>query len=267
MTRITLVIPVRDDADLLRRCLADVARQTRPVDELIVVDNGSTDDSAGVARAAGATVLTQRRPGIWPAASTGFDAATGDIIARCDADCRLPADWVQRLASGLDARPDAVGITGPGRFYDLDGPRRLLADLFYMRAYFWSMFGALGTVPLFGSNMAIRRDTWSAVRARVHREDPEVHDDMDLSLCLDARWTVVYDGGLRAGISGRPFDSLPAMLRRTRRAVHTLARNWPEQFPWRRWRIRVEDRLERRRRLRSELRQRTALGPPREDGA
>ncbi|PJJ72579.1 glycosyl transferase family 2 [Diaminobutyricimonas aerilata] len=267
MTRVTLVIPVRDDAELLRRCLADVARQSRPIDELIVVDNASDDDSADVARAAGATVLTERVAGIWPAAARGFDAATGDVIARCDADCRLPSDWVERLVAALDARPDAVAVTGPGVFYDLAGVPRLLADVFYMRAYFWSMHGALAGTPLFGSNMGIRRATWRAVRDRVHRDDPEVHDDMDLSLCLDPRWRVVYDRRLRTGISGRPFRSLPAMIRRGRRAVHTLARNWPEQSPWRRWRIRVEDRLDRRRGLRSDVRPTAALRRPREDGA
>ena len=71
---------------MLERCLLALREQRRPADEIIVVDNSSTDDSAAVARRHGATVVEERRPGITAAASRGYDAATGDIVARCDAE-------------------------------------------------------------------------------------------------------------------------------------------------------------------------------------
>ena len=75
MTTVSVVIPVRDDAEMLARCLAALAAQTRPADEIVVVDNGSSDDSASVARSAGARVVAEATPGIPQAASTGYDAA------------------------------------------------------------------------------------------------------------------------------------------------------------------------------------------------
>lgn len=239
MTRISLVIPVRNDAAELAECLRDAAAQQRPADEILVVDNGSDDGSADVARAFGATVILEREIGIWAAAARGYDAATGDVIARCDADCRLPPDWLARIERRLTDCPDAVAITGPGRFYDLSPVRRMLASVFYMRMYFLTVGGALANSALFGSNMAFRRSLWERVRGSVHRHDSEVHDDIDFALQVDPAEHVIYDRGLRVGISGRPFRDPAAFRIRLARARRTFAVNWPEQLPWKRWRRRI----------------------------
>lgn len=86
--RISIVIPVLNDAEYLKVLLADLAHQTLPADEIIVVDNGCTDGSADVARSGGAIVIAERIIGIPAAAATGYDRATGEIIVRCDADSR-----------------------------------------------------------------------------------------------------------------------------------------------------------------------------------
>lgn len=235
----TVVIPVKDDAEMLDSCLRALREQTRAADEVIVVDNGSSDDSAAVARRFGTTVLHESAPGIWAAAATGFDASRGDILVRCDADSRPPADWLERIGRALAQRPDAVAISGPGRFYDLASASRAIADVVYMRAYFWSMKAALGNHPLFGSNFALRASTWAEISDDVHRDDPDVHDDMDLGYHLDPNDIVLYDPSLTVGISGRPFSDPRSMLLRTRRALHTVAVHGIDDQPFNRWRRRV----------------------------
>ena len=65
---VSVVIPVLDDRSELARCLAALRRQTRHPDEIIVVDNGSTDGSDSAARAAGATLVRCTDPGSPPPA-------------------------------------------------------------------------------------------------------------------------------------------------------------------------------------------------------
>ncbi|MGE3194498.1 MAG: glycosyltransferase family 2 protein, partial [Microbacteriaceae bacterium] len=74
--RLSVVIPVRNDAAMLATALESLGAQHRPPDEIVVVDNGSSDQSAEVALAAGARVVPQPVRGIPSAASTGYDAAT-----------------------------------------------------------------------------------------------------------------------------------------------------------------------------------------------
>ena len=236
--RVSVVIPVLDDAAMLERCLHALERQTRRPDEIVVVDNGCIDDSASVARRFGARVVAEPRRGITAASAHGFDAAVGDVIVRCDADSRVPRDWVERIERTLASSPKTVAVTGPATFYDLGRLSGAIARVLYISGYFVSMRAMLGHTVLFGSNCAVRADAWRAVSDSVPRDDSEIHDDMDLSYRLPATAQVVYDRNLVVGISGRPFDSFAVFWRRQVRAVHTLSLHLPTQMPHRRWAVR-----------------------------
>lgn len=232
---ISVVIPVRNDARMLERCLASLAEQSRPADEVLVVDNGSTDDSRAIAERFGATIVTEARPGITAASARGFDAASGDIIARCDADSVLPPTWLARIEETLGADPRAVAVTGPATFYNLGGARGALARFFYVSGYFVFMRLMLGHTVLFGSNCAVRAEVWRSISASVPRDDTELHDDMDLSYRLPASARVRFDRRLVVGISARPLGSWASYGRRLARAAHTFSEHFPEQLPHRRW--------------------------------
>jgi len=231
---LSVVIPALDDAEMLARCLDDLAAQLRPADEIIVVDNGSSDGTADVARAAGARVVEQSQRGIWPAASTGYDAATGDIIARLDADSRPPADWLLHIEAELVDAPEVGVLTGRGVFYDGNAVVAGLGQVLYIGGYFWSMGIWLGNPPIFGSNFAMRREVWLDVRDRVHRDRGDIHDDLDLAFHLSLDTVVRYDDRLTVGISARPFSTWRGFGRRLRWAYTTLSMHLPDQSPWRR---------------------------------
>ncbi|MDK8171581.1 glycosyltransferase family 2 protein [Curtobacterium citreum] len=234
MQRVSVVVPVLDDAALLERCLQALAAQSHPADEVIVVDNGSRDDSAAVARAAGARVLVEPERGIARASARGYDAATGDVLVRLDADSVPPPDWIAE-ALRLLGRPGVVAVTGPGRPHDGSVLVQRVWDVLYMRPYFVLMWAALGRPPLFGSATAMHRATWTAARSRVHREDPEVHDDVDLSMAIDPALRVVASRRLLVQVSSRPFSGFGSVVRRTRRAFHTFRVNGRRANPPRRW--------------------------------
>jgi glycosyltransferase involved in cell wall biosynthesis len=244
---VSVVIPVKDDARLLARCLRALAQQTRPADEIVVVDNGSSDDSGEVARAAGARVVECLEEGIPAASAAGFDAAGGDILLRLDADCVPPPAWIERAVAEFERSPEVDAIVGGARF--VDGPRLLRAPLaaVYLAAYAASTIPALGHPPLFGSNCALRRAAWQSVRGQVHRHDQEVHDDLDLAFHLGERHVIRYRPGLAMGMSMRPFSNPSSFARRFSRGFYTVLVHWPHDFPPRRWRRLLSDGHGRRR--------------------
>jgi glycosyltransferase involved in cell wall biosynthesis len=223
--RISVVVPVRDDAEALGLCLEALARQDFLPHEVLVVDNGSSDETAMVARAAGATVLPEPTPGIAAAAARGYDAATGDVIARLDADSLPPSDWLREIRGAFAADPALDAVTGRGVFADLSPAKRIVASAGYHGAYFGFLGVALGQVPLYGSNFAMRRTVWEAVRKDVHRTDPGVHDDLDLSMRLGRGRRVRFEPRLAVAVSSRAVVSVDRLRAATFRTGHTLRVN------------------------------------------
>lgn len=234
--RVSVVIPVKDDSVLLARCLAALELQTLSADEVIVVDNASSDNSAQTARDVGATVVGCSDPGIPAASSTGYDRARGDLILRLDADCIPPKSWIEDMVSAFNENPEISAFTGTARF--IDGPTFLRTPLaiMYLAAYSLAAMPALGHRPLFGSNLAMRREAWESVRTLAHRSDKEVHDDLDLSFHLGEHHRVGHLKYSMMGMSMRPFTSGRAFLRRTYRGFRTVLIHWPHDFPPHRWR-------------------------------
>lgn len=108
-------MPVRDAARTLPACLESIRRQRGPSWECVVVDDGSSDGSAGcLARAAALDprfrVLRQAPSGIVPALGHGLALCRGAYVARMDADDLMRSNRLERQASALDADPSLAGV-------------------------------------------------------------------------------------------------------------------------------------------------------------
>lgn len=223
--RISVVVPVRDDAQSLGLCLAALAGQDEPAHEVLVVLPEPSDETALIAEAAGATLLPTASRGFAAAAALGYDAATGDVIARLDADAMPPADWLRSIRGAFAVDPALDAVTGRGVFAELPRARRLVASAGYHGAYFGVLGIALGQVPLHGANFAMRRAVWESVRAEVHRSDPAVHDDLDLSMHLGRTRRVRFEPRLAVAVPSRPLSSLRRLALSLLRTWHTIRMN------------------------------------------
>lgn len=109
--RVSVVIPVRNGAAFLAEALQSVQGQTRPADEIVVVDDGSTDDSAAIAEACdGVLVLRQAQAGPAAARNAGVAATSGELIAFLDADDTWMPDKLALQVRELEAQPEVGGV-------------------------------------------------------------------------------------------------------------------------------------------------------------
>jgi glycosyltransferase involved in cell wall biosynthesis len=92
--KITVIIPCLNEEEAIQKVLCRVPRF---VDEVIVVDNGSTDATSEVSRAFGAQVIREDVRGYGRAYKTGFAQATGDLIVTLDGDHSYPPDAISYL--------------------------------------------------------------------------------------------------------------------------------------------------------------------------
>jgi glycosyltransferase involved in cell wall biosynthesis len=111
--RISVIVPAYNAAGDLRLCLAAVRASASPPAELIVADDGSTDDTAAVARQFGATVVTTGGPsGPARARNLGAQHATGATLVFFDADVVPHRDAIGRIAAAFEADPGLDALIG-----------------------------------------------------------------------------------------------------------------------------------------------------------
>ena len=162
---VSVIVPVRNDASGLATLLPALLAQTYPRErtQVLVIDNGSTDDSLQVARwfaqehPALVHVLVEPTPGSYAARNTGLRMASGDILAFTDADCTPDPDW---LAAGVRALRDQAADLAGGRVAFRLPPQPSAAALYdaisNMRTWHTvRMIGVTATANLFATRRVV----------------------------------------------------------------------------------------------------------------
>lgn len=129
--KISVVIPVYNGAATLDACLRSLQHQTLAHDlyEVIVVDDGSTDDSARIAQIARVRLVSQRNAGAPAARNAGIGAARGEWVAFTDSDCVCARTWLSSLLSAAERSSGALGAAGKTVGYQSQTPAARFVDL------------------------------------------------------------------------------------------------------------------------------------------
>jgi glycosyltransferase involved in cell wall biosynthesis len=184
-SRLTVtVIVCANEERFIAACLHSLLAQTRLPDEILVINNASTDHTGEAARAVPhVRVIDEPEKGLVKARERGRREARGDLLAYLDADCRAPIFWLERIVARFERKPALVALSGNYRFYDWDWWGRIL-----LRAY--DMTLGPGTqvlvkyllrlgVVFCGGNFAVRREALNQIGGfdlsiEFHGEDTNV---------------------------------------------------------------------------------------------
>ena len=128
-SRLSVIIPVFNGRDYLPRCLKALVASNRTPDEVLVVDDGSTDGTVSIARAHGVRVLELHDKPRGPAfaRNRGSVVATGDVLVFIDADVVVHADTLERIESTFAQEPAVQALFGS---YDDNPPSPEVASRF-----------------------------------------------------------------------------------------------------------------------------------------
>ena len=160
---ISVIVCAHNEARYLPACLHSVLAQSRLPDELLVINNASTDETSLVAsQVPHVRVVDEPRKGLVVARETGRRHASGDLLIYLDADCRAPLTWLERIERRFDRDAVLIALSGPYRYYDWDWTGRAL-----IRAYDFTLAPAtqllvrhllrIGTI-FYGGNFAVRKE-------------------------------------------------------------------------------------------------------------
>src|SRR5258707_10651350 len=118
----SVIIPCHNQARFLGEAVESVLAQTYPHCEVIVVDDGSTDDSPTIAASFDRVrCLTQRNRGVAAARNSGLEVSNGDYVVFLDADDRLLPNALQDCVDSLNANPECAFVYGHVKLIVSDG--------------------------------------------------------------------------------------------------------------------------------------------------
>jgi glycosyltransferase involved in cell wall biosynthesis len=221
--KVSVVIPAYNEEGFLPRCLASLEEQEVPADEIIVVNNNSSDHTALLASKFNVTVIDEPEQGMIFARNAGFNAASGDIIARCDSDTMVPRNWIKRIKENFEVE-SVVAVTGPCYFYDLEmfKNKQEIPQKVHTALFFKNTRRIIGYDTLFGSNMALRASVWEKVKDEVCSNHKMVHEDMDITGHISKHGIIKFDPELLAAISSRRTRSVASMAEYSARWIKSL---------------------------------------------
>lgn len=191
MTTASVIVPARDEGDLLARTLDSLAAQCGAIAYEVIVVAAGDDGTIAAARDHPATdrvVVDDRRDGAGRARNAGAAVADGDLLLFTDADTVVPPSWVRRHRRHY-ANAEVAGVGGPMR--PLEGGVRHRIAFRVLSDWWYRLSWPVGFVQQPGCNCSVRREAFEAIGG--FDESLPFVEDTELSLRLADRGTVVYD--------------------------------------------------------------------------
>ena len=186
--RFSIVIPALNEASYIATTLESLACQDFSGDyEVIVVDNNSTDNTATIAEAHGARVVSEPRPGICRARQTGTENSRGEIVVSTDADTTFPTSWLSSIDKAFSGDPSCVAVAGPCRFSNAPWWGTIYSSILFNVVYLIARVTGR-VLYVTATNIAFKRAAWDGYDTRLTQGG----DELDLLRRLRHRGKVTF---------------------------------------------------------------------------
>ena len=166
--KISMIVPARNEERNLPKLLESIQQSKVKPEEVIVVDDASSDLTATVARSFGAEVVSSEElPAGWTgktwACQQGANHANGDVLFFLDADTYFVSGGYEKLAAYYGMRKEGGTVLSLLPYHIMEKPYEELSIFFnLLMAMGAGGFGAIGTAKLFGQSMLIPRESYDA---------------------------------------------------------------------------------------------------------
>jgi glycosyltransferase involved in cell wall biosynthesis len=192
---VSFVIPVFNSEKDIARCLCSIQNLHCPVGtyEVLIMDNGSTDQTHQIMRRLGFTFQVVPKVNVSTLRNRGAALAQGDYVAFVDSDVELTPHWLQ---SGLNTFADKQ-IVATGSFLEVPQNATWVQKIWSLHQRSRHLAGESVVVAWLGSaNLMVRRDDFLAIEG--FNEHLETAEDVDLCYRLGQRGMILYNPCMRA---------------------------------------------------------------------
>ncbi|MBI4100257.1 glycosyltransferase [Candidatus Microgenomates bacterium] len=192
---ISIVVPAYNEEKFIGDTLrALIGQDYKGKAEIIVVDNGSTDQTSRIAKGLGVKVIYESRRSIGLARQRGFEVASGEIIAATDADTIVPPNWLSTIADEFFKDRNLVGYSGICEFRD--GPWVVRLGSKFMIYPYLAISGSYC-----GANMAIKSSSFHQIGG--FNTDLSINEEQEILDRLKSLGKVRLEPKLKVLTSGR----------------------------------------------------------------
>lgn len=188
--KVSVVIPAYNEAETISRVVEDFIHHPH-VDEVLVVDNNSKDDTAALARAAGARVIREENQGYGCALRRGLDEAAGDLMVMTEADGSFRAKDLSKILEYLKDCDMAIGTRTTRQMIEqganMDGPTRW-ANIFFgkfLELLWWNQEPRFTDVGC--TYRGIWKRAWQDIRGITEDHGPGFSTEMMLSMLMQRK--------------------------------------------------------------------------------
>ncbi len=204
--KVSVVIPAYNEEKYIGTCLESLMQQEIKPDEIIVVNNNSTDKTVEIATKFPVRLVHEKEQGMIPARNRGFNEAKYEIIARTDSDSKTDPQWVKHIKQFFEQNPEYDAVSGASYYDTL--PDYINAPIF--NRYLGTLHIVLGYYPLVGPNLSMKKTMWNKIKDQVCLDDTMVHEDIDLSIHIDqVGGQIGYDPSIKVYTSTRRLVGNP----------------------------------------------------------